>query len=137
MARKLDPAGLVLQHPLLGPLARLDVREDAAHPLLYRVVYYLRPGRVVAVLGGVRDRVPHPGQPALVDQIHDELELVYALVVGELRLVPGLDERLEAGRRRADNPPHSTACSPKRSVSVSSANVVSMMPARPLPMPRA
>ena len=33
-------------------------------------------------------------------------------------------------------PPHNTACSPNRSVSVSSAKVVSMMPARAHPMPR-
>ena len=32
-------------------------------------------------------------------------------------------------------PPQSTACSPKRSVSVSSVNVVSMTPARVPPMP--
>ena len=34
-------------------------------------------------------------------------------------------------------PPHRTACSPKRSVSVSSAKVVSMTPARVQPMPLA
>ncbi|CFP62049.1 Uncharacterised protein [Bordetella pertussis] len=31
-------------------------------------------------------------------------------------------------------PPHSTACSPNRSVSVSSRKLVSMMPARPPPL---
>ena len=34
-------------------------------------------------------------------------------------------------------PPHSTACSPKRSVSVSSLNVVSITPALVTPIPRA
>ena len=34
-------------------------------------------------------------------------------------------------------PPHSTACSPNRSVSVSSLKVVSMMPVRPPPIPQA
>ena len=58
-----------------------------------------RPARQVAVLGRVRDRVAHPGEAALVDQVDDQLDLVQALVVGDLRLVAGVDERLEA---RAD-----------------------------------
>ncbi len=37
----------------------------------------------------------------------------------------------------AVTPPHSTACSPNRSVSVSFLNVVSMTPARAPPMPHA
>ena len=38
----------------------------------------------------------HPLDPALEDQVGDQLQLVQALVVGDLGLVAGLDERLEA-----------------------------------------
>ena len=62
-----------------------------------------RPGGVVAVLGGVADRVAHVVQAAAVDQVDDQLQLVQALEVGDLRLVAGVDQRLEAGlHQRAD-----------------------------------
>ena len=38
----------------------------------------------------------HPLDPAFEDQVGDQLQLVQALVVGDLGLVAGLDERLEA-----------------------------------------
>ena len=57
----------------------------------------LGPAVVVAVLGGVADRVAHVAQAALVDQVHDQLELVQALEIGDLRLIAGLDQRVEAG----------------------------------------
>ena len=38
----------------------------------------------------------HALDPALPDQVGDQLQLVQALVVGDLGLVAGLDERLEA-----------------------------------------
>ena len=41
----------------------------------------LRPARVVAVLGGVADRVAHVVEPALIDQVDDQLQLVQALEV--------------------------------------------------------
>src|SRR5215211_4316496 len=71
-------AGLILQNPLLRELPALDVREYVAHLFSDILVYELRPGGVVAVLGGVRDGVAHPGEPALVDEVHDQLELVDA-----------------------------------------------------------
>ena len=45
--------------------------------------------------------VAHPGEAALPDQVDDQLQLVQALVVGDLGLVAGLDERLEARRGSA------------------------------------
>ena len=53
------------------------------------------PGDVVAVLGGVGHRPALLGDAALVDEVDDQLELVQALEVGDLRLVAGLDEGLE------------------------------------------
>src|SRR5215211_1428516 len=105
--------GLVLEHPVFGPLAALDIREDRTHPLSCGLVDDLRPRRVVAVLGGVRDRVAHPRKPALVDQVDDELELVYALIIGELGLVARLDERLESGREEGRKPPAQHRLLPK------------------------
>ena len=54
-----------------------------------------RAGDVVAVLGGVADAEAHEVEAAAVHQVHDQLELVHRLEVGELGLVAGLDERLE------------------------------------------
>ena len=72
-------------------------REDLAHRRARLVGDDALAARVVAVLGRVGDRVAHPGQALLVHQVDDELELVEALEVGHLRVVAGLDERLEAG----------------------------------------
>ena len=71
-------------------------------------------GGVVAVLGGVADRVAHVVQAAAIHQVDDQLQLVQALEVGDLRLVAGLDQRLEAGldqlarRRRRARPARRT-----------------------------
>src|SRR5438105_257062 len=61
------------------------------------IVDHARPAREVAVLRDVRDRVAHVLEAALVDQVDDQLQLVEALVVGDLGLVARLDERLEPG----------------------------------------
>ena len=53
-------------------------------------------GAVVAVLGGVGDGVAHLGEAALVDQVNDQLHLVYTLEVSVLRRIAGLDQRLKA-----------------------------------------
>src|SRR5215470_8900319 len=71
--------GLVLQHPFARELSRLDLREDLLHLGLRLVADDPRPPRVVAVLRGVRDRVAHVGETALVEEIHDQLHLVHAL----------------------------------------------------------
>src|SRR6266540_4475345 len=89
--------GVVLGDQLAGEGARADLREDALHLRADILVDHPRPACVVAVLGRVRDRVAHPLEAALVDHVHDHLELVEALEVGDLRLVAGLDQRLETG----------------------------------------
>ena len=100
-----------------------------------RVVDHARAGDVVAVLRGVGDRPALLGDAALVHQVDDQLQLVEALEVGDLGLVAGLGEHLEAVLHQlADAPPQRTACSPNRSVSVSSVKVVLMPPARRPPM---
>ena len=127
--------GAVLGDPLLGEGARPDVVEDAAHLVAHVLVDHPRAPGEVAVLGGVRDRVAHAGDPLLVHEVDDQLELVQALEVRRLGLVAGARRASRSRPAPATSaPPHSTTCSPKRSVSVSSLKVVSSTPARVAPM---
>ena len=99
---QLGEAGLARVHlrdPLLRERARADVLEQLAHPLPDVLVDHARAAGEVAELGRVGDGVAHAGEATLPDQVDDELELVQALVVRDLGLVAGVDERLEA---RAD-----------------------------------
>ncbi len=56
-----------------------------------------RAGGDVAVFGGVRDRIAHVGDAALIEQVDDQLGFVEALEIGHFRRVAGLDQRLEPG----------------------------------------
>src|SRR5215468_1474314 len=57
--------GLVLQHPFPRELSRLDLAEDLLHLALRLLAHHAWPARVVAVFGGVGDRVPHVGESTL------------------------------------------------------------------------
>ncbi len=89
-------AAVVLVHPVLGEGAVLDLGEDLLHLGLGGVGDDARAGDVVAPLGGLGDGPAHLLQAALVHEVHDQLQLVQALEVGDLRLVTGLGQRLEA-----------------------------------------
>src|SRR3954447_24066268 len=86
----------VLCDPLARELAGLDLREHVLHRLARRLRDDPLAARVVAVLGGVRDRVAHAADPLLVHEVDDQLPLVEALEVGEARVVARLDKRLVA-----------------------------------------
>ena len=60
--------------------------------------------RVVAVFGRVAHRVAHVAQAALIDQIDDQFQLVEAFEIGNLRLVAGSDQGLEAGLDQRAHP---------------------------------
>ena len=90
-------AAVHLRDPHLRELARADVVEDALHALAHVRVDHARPAHVVAELRGVRDRPAHVLEAALPDEVDDQLQLVEALVVGDLGLVARGDEGLEAG----------------------------------------
>ena len=66
------------------------------HRLAAGLVDDLGAAHVVAVLGGVAHRVAHVRETALVHEVDDELQLVHHLEVGELGLVAGLRQGLEA-----------------------------------------
>ena len=107
-AKAVEPRSslVVLGYPLPGKAAVLDRRKDLLHVLLHVLVHYDRAARVVAVLGGIADRVAHVLHAALVEQVDYQLELVHALEIGRLRLVPGLHQRLEG---RLDQRRHASA----------------------------
>src|SRR4030095_7191347 len=90
-------AGTVLEHEVLGVLARLDPVQHFLHALARALVDDLGARRVLAVLGVVRDRVVHGADAALVHEIHDQLQLVQALEVRHLGRVARLDQGVEAG----------------------------------------
>src|SRR3990172_1188303 len=52
-------AGLVLEEPLPGEDALLDLRQDLLHGLPHVIVDDPGPPGVVAILGGIRHRVAH------------------------------------------------------------------------------
>src|SRR5881275_1976326 len=139
LAQRLEPAAPApgLGDPLPCEAAGLDVGQDALHRGAHFRRHDLRTAGVIAVFRGVADRVPHELHAAAIHQVHDQLQLVHALEVGDLRRVPCGREGFEAGLDQRSDAPHSTVCSPNRSVSVSSRNVVSNTPARAQPIPAA
>ena len=102
---RFEPAGCeeagasrhVLEDELLRELPGLDLLEDLLHLRLGLVGDDTRAAGVVAVLGGVADRVAHIGEAAFVDQVHDQLQFVHRLEECALLLVAGLDQCFEGG----------------------------------------
>ncbi len=88
---------VVFVHPLLSEGAGLDLGQDLLHGLAGLVGDHPGAALVIAPLRGVADAVAHVVEAALVHEVHDELQLVQALEVGDLRLIPGLHQGLEAG----------------------------------------
>src|SRR5690554_77398 len=88
--------GILVLDEAVGERTGLDVSENRLHVLLHRRVDDARSRHVVAVLCGVGDRPALLGDAALPHQVDDELQLVQHLEVGDLWLVTGLDQRLEA-----------------------------------------
>src|SRR5438552_15725341 len=99
LAQRLEPSApaAALGDPLAREAAGLDVGEDALHRRANFRRYDLGASGVVAVLCGVADRIPHELHAAAIHQVHDQLELVHALEVGDLRRVSGSREGLEPG----------------------------------------
>lgn len=81
----------------LGEFALLDILQDALHFLLRLLGNDARAGDVVAPLRCVRDRIAHVVEATTIHEINDKLQLMHALEVSDLRLIAGVDERLEAG----------------------------------------
>ena len=105
LAQRLEPAAPApgLGDPLPCEAAGLDVGQDALHRGAHFRRHDLRTAGVIAVFCGVADRVPHELHPAAIHQVHDQLQLVHALEVGDLRCVPCGRERLETGLDQRGN----------------------------------
>src|ERR1051326_662221 len=88
-------AGGVLRHPLAGEFSRLNVGQHLCHFPAHMRIDHPGPGAVGAVFGGVGDGAIHAGDAARVHQIDQQLELVQAFEIGELRGVAGIDQRVE------------------------------------------
>src|SRR5262245_27866490 len=84
-------AAVHLRDPVARERAVAHPREHRAHVLAHVLVDDARPDGMRPVLGRVGDRVVHPLDPTLPDQIDDQLELVQALVVRDLRLITRFD----------------------------------------------
>ena len=91
------PPSLVLLDPLGRELAVADLFENLLHLFAGFVGDQALSGGVVAVLGGVADRVAHVAQSAAIHQVDDQLQFMQALEVGDLGLIAGIDQRLESG----------------------------------------
>src|SRR6202044_2110548 len=74
-------AALVLRDPLTRKFSLLDLRENLAHFLLGGLVDDARPAGQIAVLGGLADESVHFRYAPFVQQVHDQLQFVQALVV--------------------------------------------------------
>src|SRR5262245_27752394 len=96
--------GPVLEDPFPGELAGADLAQDLLHLGAGLLVDDPRPARVVAVLRGVRDTVAHVVEPALVHQVDDQFELVQALEVCALGLVPRFDQGFEGHLHERTHP---------------------------------
>ena len=94
---QLGLSGLVVEHEVLHEAARLDISQHALHLGLGLVGYDARAGLDVAVFGGVRDRIPHIGNAAFIEQVDDQLGFVKAFEIGHFGRVSSLDQRFEPG----------------------------------------
>src|ERR1035437_6228978 len=93
---ELVAAALVLRNPFPRELAALNVGQRLLHGGARGIAHNLLSARQIAVFRRIRDGMAHAAQAAFVDQIHDQLHLVQALEVGNLRRVAGLDQGFEA-----------------------------------------
>ena len=89
-------AGFVFVDEFFGEATVLDVGEELLHGGFgcWRDDGGL--GFVATPLGGVGDGVVHVFEAATIEEVDDELELVKDFEVGELGLIAGLGEDLEA-----------------------------------------
>src|SRR3989304_2262099 len=94
---KYGTARLVLQNPLTGKGAVLNLSENLAHLFSGLLGDDSRAAGEIAVLGRVTDGITHIGQAAFIYQVDNQLHFVQAFEIGDFRLIPSLHKRIEAG----------------------------------------
>src|SRR5712692_6923105 len=87
---------LVFLDPLPSERTVLDASKNFLHGGAGSVPHDLFAAGQIAVLGSIGNGIAHTAQPALVDQVHDQFHFMQALEVGDLGLVPGLDQSFES-----------------------------------------
>src|SRR5579885_465728 len=74
--QKILAARLVLANPLPGELARLDLAQNLLHLLAGFFRNHPRTARVIAIFRRIRNRVAHIAEPALLNEIDNQLQFV-------------------------------------------------------------
>src|SRR5258705_3849240 len=87
----------VLFDPLFRKAAVADLRQQLFHFVTRLLRDDARPGGVVTVLGGVADRIAHITQPAAVNQVHDEFQLVQTFKIRYFGLVSRSGQSFKSG----------------------------------------
>src|SRR5690625_4727266 len=87
----------MLEDETLGIFTILNLLQALAHGLAGVIRDDAWPGLVLTKLGVVGDGVVHVGDPALVYQVNDELELVQALKIRHLGCITCLNQCVKAG----------------------------------------
>ena len=90
LGEEIGAALFVFCDPVLCEAAIADFRQELFHVFARLLRDDARARHVVAVLGGVADRVAHVAEPAAIDKIDDELQFVQALEVSDFGLIPGI-----------------------------------------------
>ncbi len=94
---EVGPTLVIFFDPFFGKGAILNLGQQLTHGLLGLLGHDARPSMVIAELGRIAHRVAHVVETALVEEIDDQLELVHALKVRDLGLIPCFDQRFKAG----------------------------------------
>src|SRR5712692_6633322 len=104
--QEIGAALFIFLDPGFCETAVADLREDLAHLFSRLFGDDARSGGIITLLGGIADGVTHVAEPAAVNQVDDELELVEAFEIGDLGLIASFRERLES---RLDQFTHTAA----------------------------
>src|SRR4051812_32757426 len=84
-------SSLILLNPARGKGAILDLFEHLTHLFTNTLINQARAADIVAIFGSITNRVAHITHATLVYQVHNQLYLVQAFEVGNLRLITSLN----------------------------------------------
>ncbi len=106
--REVIAAVLVLFDPLTCKRSILNVGQNLLHRSARGVAHNFFPTSQIAILGGIRNRIPHATKTAFINQIDDQLHLVQTLEVSDLRGVASLNQSLKSllNQRRQPSAQH-------------------------------
>jgi len=118
--QEIRAAFFIFLDPGFCETAIADLGKNFAHLFASLLGDDARSGGIVALFGGIADGVTHVAEAAAVDQVNDEFQFMHTFEIGDLGLVAGFCKSVESGLDQFTHTATKHACSPKRSVSVSS-----------------